>query len=64
VRVTLELFVKDERIEGCLRAPHRPPVDFTGVLGLLHAIEQLDLEPAAEANADSGRRQRTGEISG
>jgi hypothetical protein len=45
VRVTLELFATDERIEGCLYAPHRQPIDFSGVLGLLHAIEQLDLDP-------------------
>jgi hypothetical protein len=45
VRVTLELFATDGHLEGCLHPPHRRPIDFSGVLGLLHAIEELDLEP-------------------
>jgi hypothetical protein len=57
--VTLELFASDERIEGRLHASHRPePVPFSGVLGLLHAIEDLELEPppAAEPVEQQPRR--------
>ena len=62
MRVTLELFARDERIEGCLHAPQRQPVDFTGVLGLLHVLEELNLEPPPVANENPASPQRQGEF--
>ena len=51
MRVTLDLFASDERIEGRLHAPNRSePVEFSGVLQLLHVLEDLDLEPPPAAD--------------
>lgn len=57
--MTLELFTSDERIEGWLHAPHRrEPVPFSGVLGLLHAIEGLELDPPPQAESAQMQSRR------
>lgn len=51
--MTLDLFATEGRIEGRLHASHlRAPIPFSGVLELLHAVEELHLELCSNESTD------------